>query len=221
MTTISDLDGIIRSADGSISYRTVDAAQAAAVDTFIKSNLSVIGKNASEVTGGFQALTKEVDYDHELVFGTAPVLFNQDPALDTPVENLMQDPSAGTIPAVSFGYNMEMDSYGATFGFDLSIITQSVSSIITANSGIEPATTNHNHRMITTGSPKAVMNSLTQLENKVGPWSDIYEFINAVAAAGFNLAALIALFKPVIITDTNRQEFLDAVSALETPPTSL
>ena len=201
MSTPSDINSIVKTAGQSIDYGPTDKAVSDGQASYIQSNLTLLGHKSGESLAGFTSLAKEVDYDHELIMGTTPVIFTKDPGVDIP--GLMVKPGQVSVTGMLVAYQADFDAVaGCNPDYNSSTALKTLDEVLLANAGITQTEVSNNHRIVCTGSPTGVINALNTLNGMTGPYK--------TDAEGGDTSRM----TKITITDTHRKAVANAVSSL-------
>jgi hypothetical protein len=201
MTNPAEINGIVNSSFQSIDYKPSDKAIEEGQAKYIQSNLTALGHKSGENVAGFTSLAKEVDYDHELIMGSTPVVFNKDPGVG--VTGLMVKPDQVSVTGRTINYTIGFNEVtGCNPNYSAQTPTKTLEQMLGANAGILQPEVSHNHRIVCAGSPLGTVNALNTLNGMTGPY--------LTPAQGGDTS----LVPKITVTDANRTAVANAVSSL-------
>jgi hypothetical protein len=174
MASQKDINNLIRSAGNRISYAAVDQSLAKVTNNYLVSNITKLGLQSGNTIVGYQAVTQDVDYPDQLVFGTSIAVLND---TSLPIDNVVPDLSQ-TIPGNTISYD---EDYDATNGADPAFSSgpipdgSSLTSLLTLWTNWIPVP-DLPYRMVINGSPRAVHDNALRLQGLSGPFDNFSSY---------------------------------------------
>ena len=201
MTTTSDINNLVRSASNRISYESLDQKYLDAANGYLTLNITKLGKVKQDTILGYTAITQDIDYPDQLVFGTSVAVFDQvNPAINNVLPDLSKDFSS-----TSWTYDEQYDGVnGADPAFSSVQDQTQIAAIIAIQTG-RTAKADNPHRMVIAGTPKAAHDHSMSLNSFRGPYP-----------GNVSLSAVINdLRPPVAVTDREITTITNAISDIK------